>query len=113
MLSVFARGGVAARATIGMEKDESADGNSEEGVEVVRAELWAYCEREWKEPSDPADREERGDDALAIDGRDWRSDVSVATAFLSTSAASSADSFRFPLPLFALVREASSFLLRD
>lgn len=113
MFSVFTRGGVAALGTVGMEKDESADGNSEQGAVVVRAELWAYCEREWKEPSDPADREERGDDALAIDGRDWRSDVSVATAFLSTSAASSADCFCFPLLLFALTRVASSFRLRD
>ena len=42
MFSVFARGGVAALAVDGMEKDESADGNSEEGAVVIRAELCAY-----------------------------------------------------------------------
>lgn len=39
MVSVWDRGGVAALAAVGTEKDDSADGNSEEGAVVVRAEL--------------------------------------------------------------------------
>lgn len=70
MFSLVARGGVAALPADGMEKDDSADGTCEDGAVVVRAELCAYCEREWNEPSDPVDKEERGDDALATDGRD-------------------------------------------
>ena len=37
--SVYARGGVAALVAFGTEKDDSADGNSEVGAVVVRAEL--------------------------------------------------------------------------
>lgn len=39
MLSVGTCGGVVALVTVGMEKDDSAEGNSEEGAVVVRAEL--------------------------------------------------------------------------
>ena len=69
-----------------MEKDDSAEGGSDKGAVVVRAELCAYWESECNEAADPADKEERGDDALAIDGRESRNDVRAATAFLSTSA---------------------------
>ena len=44
MVSLCARGGVAALATV--EKDDSAEGSSDEGAVVVRAELCAYWERE-------------------------------------------------------------------
>lgn len=44
IVSLWARGGVAALATV--EKDDSAEGSSDEGAVVVRAELCAYWERE-------------------------------------------------------------------
>ena len=53
-----------------MEKDDSAEGGSDKGAVVVRAELCAYWESECNEAADPADKEERGDDALTIDGRE-------------------------------------------
>ena len=43
MVSLWARGGVAALAMV---KDDSAEGSSDEGAVVVRAELCAYWESE-------------------------------------------------------------------
>ena len=53
-----------------MEKDDSAEGSSDKGAVVVCAKLCACWESEWNEASDPVDKEERCNDALAIDGRE-------------------------------------------
>jgi len=60
------------------------------------------------------ERLERGEDTVATEGRDWRSDVKVATACLSTAAVSSAEALRLPLStLLPLGRLASCWRLRD
>jgi hypothetical protein len=112
MLSPELRGGVAAR---GMVNDDSADGSSEVAAVIVRAELCAYCDKDWNElASDAVESVDLGDETLATEGRDWRSDVKVATACLSTSAESAADAFCLPLlARLGLDWVVSSLRLRD